>query len=161
MSGPVATRETWRPDQPSIRHLVARLVDEGSALAGELTSLLGAEARGRAADLRVGGVLLAGALAALLVGLAVASGAGVAALALALPLWAAALVVAMVALGTAIVLARAGLARVRRMAAPPERTLEVLREGVRALRAEAVVAAKQRAAVSDEAPSHRLGQPLS
>ena len=72
---------------------MARLAGEGRALVAEVSSLLGAEARERAADFRTGAVLLAGGLGALLLGLAVASGAAVAALAMALPLWAAALVV--------------------------------------------------------------------
>jgi hypothetical protein len=132
----LATFETWRPDEASVWHLVARLVSEASALVGEISRLLGAEARWRAADLRTGAVLLAGALGALLVGLAVASGAAVAALALALPLWAAALIVGVVELAAAFVLARAGLARLRRMATPPDETLHVLGQGLRSLQAD-------------------------
>lgn len=146
----MATYEPWSPDQASIRHLLARLASEGGALVAEVSSLLGAEARGRATDLRTGAVLLAGALVALLVGLAVASGAAVAALALALPLWAGALVVAVLELALAFALARVGLARLRRVATPPDETLHVLEQGLRSLRAEAEGA---------HPPSHRLGQP--
>ena len=158
----MATYETWSPDQASIGHLLARLVGEGRALVAEVSSLLGAEARWRAVDFRAGAVLLAGALGALLVGLAVASGAAVAALALALPLWAAALVVGVLELALAFVLARAGLARLRRMATPPEETLHVLEQGLRSLEAEAGAEAR-RPPVSESAhpTSHRFGQPPS
>jgi len=153
--------ESWSPDQASIQHLVARLAGEGRALVVEVSSLLGAEARWRAADFRTGAVLLAGALGALLVGLAVASGAAVAALALVLPQWASALVVGVVELALAFVLARVGLARLRRVATPPDETLHVLEQGLRSLQSEAEASVARRLAVSEPAhtPSHRLGQP--
>ncbi len=156
----MATYETWSPEQAPVRHLLGRLAGEASALVSEVSSLLGAEARWRAADARAAAVLLAGALGALLVGLAVTSGAAVAALALVLPLWAAALVVGVLELALALVAARAGLARLRHVTTPPEETLHVLEQGLRSLQAEAdataaTVAASERA----HAPSHRLGQP--
>jgi hypothetical protein len=157
----LATFGTWSPDEAPIGHLVARLVGEASALVGEISSLLGAEARWRASDFRTGAVLLAGALGALLVGLAVASGAAVAALALALPLWAAALIVGVVELAAAFVLARVGLARLRRVATPLDETLQVFDQGLRSLRAEADASAARRLAASGgaPAPSDRLGHP--
>ncbi len=157
----MAPSEAWGPDQASIRHLVARLAGEGRALVAEVSSLLGAEARERAADFRTGAVLLADGLGALLLGLAVASGAAVAALALVLPLWAAALAVGVVELSLALVLARAGLARLRRVATPPDETLHVLEAGLRSLQAEAEASAAQSLGVSQgaHAPSHRLRQP--
>jgi len=154
----LATFEAWSPEQASLRQLVARLVGEGSGLAADVGRLLGAETRVRVADLRAGGVLIAGAGGTLVVGLAVASGAAVAALALVLPLWAAALVVAAVELTLALLLARAGVARLRRAASAPERTLEVLEDGVRTLRAEAEARSIAPSRGAD-APSHRLGQP--
>jgi Putative Actinobacterial Holin-X, holin superfamily III len=159
----LATFETWSPDEASIRQLVARLMGEGRALLADVAGLLGAEARGRVADLRGGAVLLASAGGTLLVGLAVASAAAVAALALAIPLWAAALLVAAVELALAFVLVRLAITRLRRMATPPEQTLEVLEKGVRLLRAEADASAARRAALSQgaHAPSHRLGEPPS
>jgi hypothetical protein len=157
----LATFDTWSPDRASIRHLLARLAGEGRALVAEVSSLLGAEARWRAADFRTGAVLLAVALVALPVGLAVASGAAVAALALVLPLWAAALVVGVLELALAFALARVGLARLRRVATPPDETLHVLDEGLRSLQAEAEASAARRLALSESAhaPSHRLRQP--
>ncbi len=157
----MATRETWSPDHASTRHLLAGLVSEGAALVAEVSSLLGAEARWRAADFRTGAVLLAGALGVLLVGFAVASGAAVAALALALPLWAAALIVGVLELAIAFVLARGGLARLRRVATPPDETLRVLEQGLRSLQSEADASAAARLAASEgaHAPSHRLSQP--
>jgi putative superfamily III holin-X len=157
----LATYETWSPDEASIGNLLARLAGEGRALVAEVSSLIGAEARWRAADFRTGAALLAGAFGALLVGLAVASGAAVAGLALALPLWAAALVVGVLELTLALVLARVGLARLRRMATPPEETLHVLEQGLRSLQAEAEAQAAGRPAVSERAhaPSHPLAQP--
>jgi hypothetical protein len=154
----VATYETWSPDQASIGQLVSRLLGESGALVSEISRLLGAEARWRAADFQTGAVLLACGTGALLVGLAVASGAGVAALALVLPLWAAALVVGALELVLALVLVRAGLGRLRRMAAPPDETLEVIEGGVRALRAEAS-ARKTAVSGAADAPPHRLRQP--
>jgi len=157
----LATFETWSPDRASIRQLLARLAGEGRALVAEVSSLLGAEARWRAADFRTGAILLAGALGALFVGLVVASGAAVAALALVLPSWAAALVVGVVELALAFALARVGLARLRRVAAPPDETLHVRDQGLRSLQAEAEAQAARRLAVSEgaHAPSHRLRQP--
>jgi hypothetical protein len=157
----LATYETWSPDQASIRHLVGRLVGEGEALVAEVSSLLGAEARWRAVDARTGAVLLAGALGALMVGLAVTSGAAVAALALVLPVWAAALIVGVLELALALVFARAGFARLRRVVAPPDETLHVIEQGLRSMRVEAEGSAARRAAVSAgaQAPSHRLSQP--
>jgi hypothetical protein len=159
----VATFETWSPDQASVRQLVANLLGEGRALIAETASLLGAEARGRAAELRVGAFLLVVAAGALLVGLTVASGAAVAVLGLALPLWAAALLVAAVELALAFVLARSGLARLRRVAAPSKETLDVLERGMRSLRTEAEASAARGEGVSDRAhpPSHRLGEPTA
>jgi hypothetical protein len=156
----LATPETRSPDEASIWRLVGRLISEARALVGEISRLLGAEARWRAADLRTGAVLLAGALGALLVGLAVASGAAVAALAQALPLWAAALIVGVVELAVAFVLARVGLARLRRMATPPDETLQVLGQGLRSLQAEADASAARKLAVagSAHAPSPGLDQ---
>jgi len=155
----LATFETQSAGRDSIGHLLGRLIAEGRALVAEVSGLLGAEARWRAADLRTGAVLLVGALGALLVGLAVGSGAAVAALALVLPLWAAALLVGGLELVLALVLGRAGLARLRRMATPPEETLHVLEQGLRSLQSEAeardaLLAASGRA----HAPSHRVGQ---
>lgn len=157
----MATIESWSPEQASIRQLVARLAVEGRALLADVSSLLGAEARGRVADLRAGSVLLAGAGGTLVVGLAVASTAAVAALAAVVPLWAAALVVAAAELALAFVLARRGVARLRRIAAPPGQTLEVLERGVRSLRAEAEASAARRTSFSEgrHAPSRRLGEP--
>ena len=157
----MATFESWSPEQASLRQLVARLVVEGRALLADVSSLLGAEARGRVADLRAGSVLLAGAGGTLVVALAVASAAAVAALAALLPLWAATLVVAAAELALAFFLARLGMARLSRMATPPEKTLEVLERGVRSLRAEAEASAARRPTLSEgrHAPPHRLGEP--
>jgi hypothetical protein len=156
----LATFETWSPEQASVRQLLARLVGEGGGLATDVGRLLGAETRARAAHLRAGGVLVAGAGGTLLVGLAVASVAAVAALALVLPLWAAALVVAAVELTLALVLARAGVARLRRAASVPERTMDVLEDGMRALRVEAEARSLGPSRRAD-APPHRVGQPPS
>jgi hypothetical protein len=157
----LATFETWSPDQASIRHLIGRLVGEGEALVAEVSRLLGAEARWRAADVRTSAVLLSGALGALLVGLAVTSGAAVAALALVLPVWASALIVGVVELVLALVFARAGFSRLRRVATPPDETLHVIQQGLQSMKAEAESSAARRAAVSEgaQAPSHRFSQP--
>ncbi len=157
----MAASEPWSPDQASIGLLLARLVGEGRALVSEVSSLLAAEARERVADFRRGSFLLTAAGDALLVGLGVTSVAAVAALALVIPLWAAALIVGVLELALAFVLARLGLARLSRVATPPDETLRVLEEGLRSMQAEAEAQAARRLAVSERAhaSSHRLGQP--
>jgi hypothetical protein len=154
----LATHESWSPDEASVRRLVARLAGEGRALLAETASLLGAEARGRLADLRLAAVLVAAAGGTLLVGLVVASAAAVAALARAMPLWTAALVVAAGELAVGSILARLAVARLHRMASRPDQTLEVLQEGVRSLRTEPW---PRRPTLSEavHAPSHRFGEP--
>jgi hypothetical protein len=126
--------DTWSPGQASIRQLLARVADEGRALLGDVSRLVGAEARGRLADLRLAVVLLAAAGGALFVGLVIAGGAAVAALARVMPLWAAALAVAAAVLGLGVFLGRLAVARLRRMWSRPDQTLELLADGVRWLR---------------------------
>jgi hypothetical protein len=154
----LATFEAWSPERDSIRRLVARLLGEGGGLVEDVGRLLGAEARVRLVDLRKAGVLIAAGSGTILLGLAVASGGAVAALALVLPVWAAALVVAAVELALASALVHAGVARLRRAATSPERTLDVIEDGVRALRAAAGVTILAPSRGTDAA-SHRVGQP--
>ena len=130
----MATVDHWNPDHASIRQLVSRLGSEGRALLEEILRLVGAEARGRLSELRLAVVLLAAAGCAFLVGLVTASAAAVALLARAMPVWAAALVVAAIVLGVGAAVAAVAFGRLRRMARPPEQTLETLKEGVRWLR---------------------------
>jgi len=132
----LASIESWTPSPQSIGELVGQLASEARALVREILDLAGAELRVRGSELRGLFLLLAGALCALVVGLLAAVTAAVAALALVLPLWAAALVVAVAVLAVAGVLTGAAVARLRRIAKPPEQTLAVLKQGAQWLRAE-------------------------
>jgi ribose/xylose/arabinose/galactoside ABC-type transport system permease subunit len=130
----LASIESWPPSPSSLVELVGQLADEARALVSEIVNLAAAELHVRVSELRGLFVLLAGALVALLVGLLAAVTAAVAALALAMPLWAAALVVAVAVLAIAGALAGAAVARLRKIAKPPEETLAVLKEGTAWLR---------------------------
>jgi hypothetical protein len=131
----LASIESWPPSPSSLVELVDQLADEARALVHEILNLAGVELRVRLSELRGLFLLLAGALVALAAGLLAAVAAAVAALALAMPLWAAALVVAALVLAIAGALAAAAVARLRRIAKPPEETLAVLKEGTAWLRA--------------------------
>lgn len=119
----------------SIADLVKRLTVESRSLAGDLCALASAELRGRVVDVRALAVLLPMAVGLLLLGLLAAGAGAVAGLALAMPVWAAALVVAFVALVAGGLLWAAAVERLRRLTAPPEQTLGVLKEGASWLQA--------------------------
>ena len=119
----------------SIAELVSRLSVESRSLARDVSELASAELRGRVVELRVLAVLLPLAGGVLLLGLLAAGAGAVAALALVMPIWAAALVVAIVALVAGGLLWAAAAERLRRLTAPPEETLAVLKEGTRWLQA--------------------------
>jgi hypothetical protein len=119
----------------SVAELVSRLGVESKSLARDVRELAIAELRGRLAELRVLAVLLAAAGGVLLLGLLAAGAGAIAALALAMPVWASALVVAFTALVAGGLVGLAAVRRLRRLAAPPEKTIAVLKEGVRWLQA--------------------------
>jgi putative superfamily III holin-X len=123
------------PSQTSLVELVSQLAADARLLVREILELARAELGVRLSELRGLLVLLAAAGGALLVGLFAGTAAAVAALALVMPLWAAALVVAVAVLALAAALARAAVARLRRIAQPPELTLGALKEGAQWLRA--------------------------
>jgi len=131
----LASIESWPPSASSLVELVGQLADEARALVREIVSLAGAELHVRVSELRGLFLLLAGAFVALVAGLLAALTAAVAALALAMPLWAAALVVSALVLAIAGALAGSAVARLRKIAKPPEETLAVLKEGTAWLRA--------------------------
>ena len=119
----------------SIADLVKRLTAESRSLARDVCALASAELGGRVVDVRALAVLLPMAGGVLLLGLLAAGAGATAALALAMPIWAAALVVASVALVAGGLLWAAAVERLRRLTAPPEKTLAVLKEGASWLQA--------------------------
>lgn len=131
----MATTLSSEPRDASIAELVSRLSVESRSLARNVGELASAELRGRLAELRVLAVLLAAAGGVLLLGLLAAGAGAIAALALAMPVWASALVVAFTALVAGGLVGLAAVRRLRRLAAPPEKTIAVLKEGVRWLQA--------------------------
>jgi hypothetical protein len=119
----------------SIAELVSRLAVESRSLARDVRELAIAELRARLVELRVLAMLLPAAGALLLLGLLAAGAGAIAALALAMPIWASALVVAFLAFVVGGLVGFAGIRRLRRLAASPEKTIAVLKEGTRWLQA--------------------------
>jgi membrane protein implicated in regulation of membrane protease activity len=96
--------------------------------------LLSAEAQSRLEELGPVLVLVGGAAATLMVGLAALAAGAIAGLMSVLPLWGAALVVAGLAIALAFYLGSLALRRLRTLARPPEHTLKALEEGAKWLR---------------------------
>ncbi len=129
------TVEPSPPADASIAELVSRLSAESRSLARDVRELASAELHGRLAELRGFALLLSLAGAVLLLGLLAAGASAIAALSQTLPVWASALVVAFVAIVMGALAGFAAVRRLRRLSAPLETTIAVLKEGARWLQA--------------------------